>query len=393
MKEKSPRLDLFIFLDAYGSEISSTFPILEDIAPYRQKLTTVLGYSAAAVPTILSGKMPRDHGHWSFFYYDPAHSPFRPLRWLRFLPKWITSRGRVRNWLSRRVKRFYGYTGYFQLYNIPFRYAHLFDYSEKKNFYDRGGLNHGRTIFDELLDSGLPFFCSNREYTEAANVVNLQEKLSEGSVPWAWLKLASLDTVIHSHGVSSRPTGERIAQYEGWVRDLLATAQDRYEEVRLYAFSDHGQVDVKSCHDLQRDISGLNLVFDRDYVASYDSTLGRFWYLRDGVRTQLEARLRELDYGTVLSEEEKAELGVDFPGNRFGQTIFLMDPAKLIVPSHMGERPITAMHGYHPDDPDSHGILMGNVPVGEDVNHIRDIYTLMRASMESHLSQQSALRT
>jgi len=46
----------------------------------------VVGYSSGAIPTMLTGKSPAEHGHWNLFYYDPEGSPFRWLRRFQFLP-------------------------------------------------------------------------------------------------------------------------------------------------------------------------------------------------------------------------------------------------------------------------------------------------------------------
>ena len=51
-----------------------------------------------------------------------------------------------------------------------------------------------------------------------------------------------------------------------------------------------------------------------------------------------------------------------FPDRYFGELIFLVKEGVLIVPSHMGERPIRAMHGYHPSDPHSYAALCTNQP-------------------------------
>jgi hypothetical protein len=51
----------------------------------------------------------------------------------------------------------------------------------------------------------------------------------------------------------------------------------------------------------------------------------------------------------------------------------------LIVPSDMGEKPLAAMHGYHPDAPHSYAALMSNVAdVPDDVTAIPHLYGLMR---------------
>jgi hypothetical protein len=46
----------------------------------KHPLQTVLGYTSTCIPTILTGKSPQEHGHFSFFYYDPHESPFRLCR-------------------------------------------------------------------------------------------------------------------------------------------------------------------------------------------------------------------------------------------------------------------------------------------------------------------------
>jgi len=67
-----------------------------------------------------------------------------------------------------------------------------------------------------------------------------------------------------------------------------------------------------------------------------------------------------------------------FEDRYFGELIFLMREGVLIVPSHMGERPIRAMHGYHPTDPQSYASLLTNQSaIPEDITHIPHIHRLM----------------
>ena len=93
-------LPLFIFIDACGWEIIKADPFVLDLAPNRKRLTSVFGYSSACVPSILSGRWPADHRNWSYFVYDPKHSPFGFLRALRWLPRQLTSRRFFRRRLS-----------------------------------------------------------------------------------------------------------------------------------------------------------------------------------------------------------------------------------------------------------------------------------------------------
>src|SRR5439155_20183 len=77
---------VFVLIDAFGWEIAQRLGFLSDALPHRAPLRTVLGYSSGAIPTMLTGKSPAEHGHWNLFYYDPEGSPFRWLRGLHFLP-------------------------------------------------------------------------------------------------------------------------------------------------------------------------------------------------------------------------------------------------------------------------------------------------------------------
>ena len=63
-----------MFVDALGWEIVSKYNFLKDTLVYRKKVEMQFGYSSAAVPTILSGKHPQEHKHFSFFSQDSTQS-------------------------------------------------------------------------------------------------------------------------------------------------------------------------------------------------------------------------------------------------------------------------------------------------------------------------------
>ncbi len=68
----------------------------------------------------------------------------------------------------------------------------------------------------------------------------------------------------------------------------------------------------------------------------------------------------------------------------FGENIVV-----LIVPSHMGERPIRAMHGYHPTDPQSYATLFSNTAdVPDDITHIPHIHRLMERAVHDHAANR-----
>lgn len=379
MRDAAPgaRLDVFAFVDALGWEVLRGRTFLEDELPWRQRVRSVLGYSSACVPSILTGRLPRDHGHWSFFYCSPETSPFRALRPLRLLPESITGRARVRNLLSKSVARRHGFTGYFQLYQLPFAHAHEFDYCEKRDLFSPGGVSGAPTIFDKLRAAGTCFHVSDWRRDEDSNVAALHRDLAASEIRFAFLYLADLDGALHMVGKDDPSITARIDRYEAKLRELLAAARRRYGEVRLSVISDHGMAHVTRSFDLQATLASLPLRFGRDYVAALDSTMARFWLRSEAATRLLPQVLAEAEGGRLMSDAELAALGCDFPGHRYGQLIFLMDPGHLIVPSHMGRTAIRGMHGYHPDHPDSDAALLSTHPPARATESICDFHDLM----------------
>ena len=376
---KSPQISIVVFIDALGWEVLKGRRFMEERLPFRRKLRSVFGFSSACIPSILTGLMPREHRHWSFFYYSPATSPFKPLRLLGWLPRSLVDRGRVRNLISRAIKRFYGYTGYFQIYNIPFESVDQFDYCEKKDLFVPGGMNRGDNIFDHLSRAGVPYHVSDWRDTEENNLKALKRDLEQGKIRFALMYMAAMDALLHEVGKESPLVDKKLAWYEQQLEEVLRTAAAHYEQVRFFICSDHGMATVRRTVDLMSKVEALGLVFGRDYTATYDSTMGRFWFHNPAARERITALLEQVPEGRILPPEELKELGCDFEGDQFGELIFLVEAGTLIVPSHMGLQPITGMHGYHPDAPDSNASLLSTVEPPNDPQVITDVFRLMRA--------------
>jgi hypothetical protein len=371
-------LSLFAFIDAFGWRIIKENGFLDDVLSFKAPLDTVLGYSSTCIPTILTGKMPREHGHFSFFYYSPETSPFGSCRALSLLPRFITRRGRVRRLLSRAIRRVKGYTGYFQIYGMPFDVLPLFDYSEKKDLYQPGGIEGGvPTVFDVLREKRIPFHLSDWRAPETVNFQKLEADIGAGGFSFAYLYLADMDALLHAHGTRSPLVPEKIRWYEERLRRVLELAHERYEEVRLFVFSDHGQADVRELCPLISRVDALGLEFGVDYAAVYDSTMARFWFFREGVEEKIANALRAESRGRLLSQADLEGFGCDFPGKKFGALFYLLDPGVLLCPSFLGESPLAAMHGYDPSDVDSMAMIASNVPPDPLPKGLVDMFDLM----------------
>ncbi|PWU18310.1 MAG: nucleotide pyrophosphatase [Verrucomicrobia bacterium] len=376
-------LPLFVFVDACGWEIIKNDPFARSFAPHRRRLESVFGYSSACVPSILAGRWPAEHRNWSYFVYDPERSPFRKLRALRWLPEWLTGRRRFRRWLSRFIKAQLNFRGYFDLYNIPFKHIYLYDFSEKKSPLQPGGMNRGPNIFDYLEQRQIAYHVSAPEKTERANLDGLIEDLRDERPDFAFLYWPGLDGLLHMVGNTSPQVPAKLRTYEAWLGELMNEAQAHYNEVRLYIFSDHGMANCDRLLDLRAKIQRLPLRVPEDYAVVYDSTMARFWFFNENAKRQISECLEQEPLGRIVPDAELEKMGTLFPDRYFGELIFLVQEGVLIVPSDMGRRPIRAMHGYHPTNPQSYAVLCSNQPdLPEDVTAIPHVFRLMTRDAE-----------
>ncbi len=372
--------NLFFLIDALGWEIIKEKPILEGLVQDRKPLRTVLGYSSAAIPSILSGVPPSQHGHWSFFYYAPETSPFRWLRYWSWIP--FTENRYTRYVLRRLFRRILGFSGYFHIYSVPFRHLPLFDYCEKRDILGTSALD-APTIFDYLQSNNLPYFCIDGNQSDSDNVAAAREVIAGGNIQFYYLYFGALDGIMHKNGAESPLMFEKLAWYEQQISSLTDLAKRHFDAVRLYVFSDHGMLTVTKHCNVWGEVDKLGFRFGQDFVAVYDSTMARFWFFSDAARSQIQALLHTLPYGRILSPQEETQMGVYFPDRRYGETTFLVEPGALIHPSFMGYRPLKGMHGYDPDHPSSDGALFCSEPIPGHISSTRDVYLLMREVADS----------
>lgn len=373
---------MYVFIDALGWEIYQKYGFMQSLAPNSQRLKTTFGFSSAADPSILTGRYPDEHTHWSSFIYDPGQSPFKLLKYLSLLPASLTNRGRVRHYLSRIIKEFYGYTGYFQIYNVPFKYLPYFDYLEKYDYFVPGGILATDTIFDWCAKRDIPYYCSNWRHSETRILQENKRQISEGKIRFCYVYLPHLDAVMHQHGPFSDATQAKLKELETEITKLYHYAQRIYNEVQLYIISDHGMAPVSGSFDLITLTQKLPYLYGKDYIAFYDSTMARFWFKNPAAKSDIINLLKRLDTGTLLFKEDMKDLRVGFPHNKFGELYYLMHEGILINPSFMGNTQLAGMHGYHPDAMHSYSIMLSNQSIPSEILSITDIRKTMENCLE-----------
>jgi len=276
------------------------------------------------------------------------------------------------------MKKKLGFEGYFDLYNIPFQHIAEYDFTEKKSPLQPKGMNRGGNIFDFLSDEKIPYFVSNPDVSEETNRDEMIRRIEKEDIDFAFCYWPGLDGLLHRVGNLSPEVPARLRIYEQWIGQVMAAAQGHYDEVRLFVFSDHGMANCDEYLDLMAVIEKLPLKFGKDYSVVYDSTMARFWFHNEKARPMIEAALQGVKQGRIIPDEELKEMHTLFEDRAFGELIYLTQEGVLIVPSHMGERPIRAMHGYHPKDKHSYAALLTNqAQVPQDITAIPHIYKLM----------------
>ena len=378
---KSASLDLFVFADALGWTLVKKRGFMPDLFTCRQPCDTLLGYSCTCDPSILTGCLPEQHGHFSFFIYDRARlAPFRDARLLGWLPELIAGHHRVRNRVSKWIAGSRGYTGYFQLYSVPFSRLPYLDYTEKNDIYEPDGILGGQpVIFDFWKKSGIPWMRSDWRKNDAANVAHLKEELQKGEVRLAYLFTSSLDAVMHAHTTESAATDAAFARFEQWLREIHELAQARYSEVRIHLFSDHGMTNTNELSRMMPEFETLGLKYGRDYVAVWDSTMARFWFPGSKTaREQAAGWLGARTEGRILTDEELKAYGCYFPDGRYGELFYLLNNGVIFAPSYMNQRRVPAMHGFAPEEPDSAACWLTNFQHDQPPPRIEGIFQVMR---------------
>ena len=381
MKHKT--IEIFLFIDALGWKIVNDHHFMEELFPHRKRVSMQFGYSSSAIPTILSGKTPSEHGHLGLFRFAPESSPFKLLSrfaWL-FKPASFWNRGRVRHHLSKLLKKIYGFTGYFQLYRMPIWKLQYTDYCEKQNLFVAGGMGEIENLYDFLSKKRIIFHISDWHLSDEENYSAAEKAIDDGK-NFLFVYTASLDGLLHDKVKEPSEVGTKLSGIRKNIEHLYKKAEDSAETVHFTVISDHGMTPLSGVADVMKKIEESGLVFGKDYGACFDSTMARFYYLKEGSKPEIERRMKSFP-GHFLSREEELKYGIYRSDRAFGDAIFLLDAGIQIVPSDMGEKPLNGMHGFSPEDEHSFAAILSNEPIPETIAAVSDYYRFMTERAET----------
>jgi hypothetical protein len=214
------------------------------------------------------------------------------------------------------------------------------------------------TLFDRVSAAGLEW-----SYLDASKLGRRQLLEAIDALPqttsFAFVYLHHVDMASHVVGIKSRLFERVLRRTDALAREVVERTERRLGNVESVIFSDHGMSPVDR-------VVGYPALwrhpgFPSRFCFALDATMVRLWFEDDSeaLRDEVRGIVSGAAAGHFLSAEERAVLHLDFSDRLYGDEIFLLEPRTAIYPNfHSLQRP-KAMHAYHPDDPEQHGIAIG----------------------------------
>ena len=376
----SSRLQVVALVDALGWDYIRERQFLNDVLPYRTALQTVLGFSSGAIPTILTGLMPERHGHWNFFYYDPQHAPFWWLRAFDWLPKPVLDNRYGRKLMKELGRRVFHLGPTFECCVSPHLLPY-FNFSERRDIYAPKGIENTPSLFDELQREGRAYRVYTYHQCSDAEILRRAKRdVAETDATLFFLYLCEMDAFLHMHCKEPEAIDKKLNWYDGQLREVFRIARERDPDASLMVCSDHGMTPVTKHADLVGEVAKLGLRMPQDYLAVYDSTMARFWFFSEAARQRVYEVMQSFDCGRVLTKPELQKFGLNFPDDRYGELIFLLNAGWIVAESDFNGRGWfpEGMHGYHPSDSYSDAIFLSDQKPLQPMRTIADVYYSIR---------------
>ena len=238
------------------------------------------------------------------------------------------------------------------------------------------------SLFDELEREGRGYRVYTYHQCSDAEIMRRAKRdIAETDATLFFLYLCEMDGFLHMHCKEPEAIAKKLNWYDEQLREVFRVARERDPEASLMVCSDHGMTPVTQHADLVGEVAKLGLRMPQDYLAVYDSTMARFWFFnpKRPARRVYEV-MQSLDCGHVLSKPELQEFGLNFPDDRYGELIFLLNPGWMVAESDFNGRGWfpEGMHGYHPNDSYSDAIFLSNEKPQQPMRTIADVYYSIR---------------
>jgi hypothetical protein len=366
---------LVVFVDALGPEQAELLQANAIGLPHRRSLEGILGYSCAALPTILTGQKPEVHGRMCTFRQGTGDdSVLRPLKWLGLLPKILHERSTVRRAAASALKRAHSLDGYLDLYKVPPSAFDWIDVAEREDLFQAPEIGGARTFLADARDAGLRVDASPWQIPEARRFAEAAERARRAPADLTFLYATELDGVMHADGASSpraRDAAARIANGIDGVRSRLARGAD----LTTLVVGDHGMADVRAVVDPRP-------LTDRSHSLRFfvDSTFLRMWG-DAATLASTRARFEALRMpGKWLAREDLQAREAPVEGSPYGDAIVVLPEGSVFAPSFVGGIP-RGMHGYDRSERSARAALLSDAALPETCTSLASVASVVRASL------------
>jgi hypothetical protein len=324
----------------------------------RQPLTTLLGYSSTIMPSILTGKLPRETGYWTEYYYEPRGRSMLQRSLSRRALRPVLPVVNALRLVYFRLARKLGSSAEHHL-RLPLQVSHLFRRHPLR--YDRFppiGFDVP-TLADLFRERGLQVDFRYMKDEREAELARMSARASEVDVFFYYDP--ALDSAGHRVGASAQALAPQLDAIGYFLQRAWEIVGGSYDADFLL-FSDHGMTTVTGTFDLFAELKQFTL--GTDYVVFMDSTFARFWFPNPAVKEPVLTRLSSVP-GTLLTADDKRRYGIDFADGRYGEEVLVAPEGIVYHPNYfpgplspLSRRyPEHAMHGYLPECPSSQGIV------------------------------------
>jgi len=367
---------LIVFIDAFGPSQLDRFAEFFDYLPFKKTLHGILGYSSGALPTVLTGAAPEEHGRMCLFS-ERSHSEtsiLRPLKWMGLLPKFVHERSKVRRVAEKFIKKHAKLEGYVALHKVPPELFEWLDMPERDDMFQAEDIGGQRTFLSDARAAGLNVYSAPWQLPEKERWQHSFDALSSNQPDLAFLYATALDGIMHNEGPNGSVAlgaAEAIAKNINRARELMS---DHGENLTTLVVGDHGMSEIKTYIDPRKLLTRVKNM--RLFV---DSTMIRAW----GDESELSHLRLELEKenwpGKWLQSKELESRKV--PKNHtFGKAIFVLDEGAMFAPSFLGGR-VAGMHGYDTGCSCSKAALASDQSIEDYVTGIDNIAGVVRAQL------------
>ncbi len=366
---------LVVFVDSLGPNQVPIFGDSLDFLEHRGNLRGTMGYTCGALPSILTGASPVEHGRMCLFAKPSMNqnAPLAALSFLGLLPRLVHERGALRRRIGSLFARSQNIKGYFELYKVPPKVFTWVDAPEKEDLFQTRDIGGYPTFLAQAREAGLSVYASPWQMPERERWQHAFDHLRTFAPKLSFLYAPTLDGILHTDGLGGQRAALEASKIAGKIdRAQRILRRASTEEVVTIVVGDHGMADVRRVIDPRG--AKLETLGIQHFI---DSTMLRMWGSKDKL-AQASRRIVDAGWGGEwIAGAQLAARGI--PGSD-GHAVYLLGEGSLFAPSFLGGA-VRGMHGYDLTAPSSRSAVLSSSPIGAQIASTTDISAWVLANL------------